>query len=197
MKTRIAVFDFDGTITRKDSLLEFIRYAKGSVRFFTGFILLSPLLVAMKAGILSNQRGKEIVLRYFFGGTPLTVFDNWCQEFAKSRIPDLIRPGATDEIRRLKQDKIEVVLVSASPENWLSAWTTAQGIGLIGTRLETRDGRITGLIQGKNCHGTEKVRRIREKYPQNEYDITDAYGDTKGDLPMLDLAVNRNWKPFR
>ena len=70
MKTRIALFDFDGTITRKDSLLVFIWYVKGPVRFVVGFTLLSPFLLAMKAGFMTNQRGKEIVLRYFFGGTP-------------------------------------------------------------------------------------------------------------------------------
>ncbi len=197
MKPRIALFDFDGTITRKDSLLEFIRYTRGSARFYMGFILLSPLLVAMKARLLSNQQGKEFVLRYFFGGTPKAVFDSWCQEFAHSRIPSIIRPGALDKIRRLKQDNIAVVLVSASPENWLQNWTKSNDIQLIGTRLVIKDERITGFIKGKNCHGIEKVRRIRENFPQNEYEITDAFGDTKGDLPMLELAANRHWKPFR
>lgn len=197
MKPRIALFDFDGTITRKDSLLEFIRFTRGTARFYMGFILLSPLLVAMKARFLSNQQGKEFVLRYFFGGTPKAVFDSWCQEFAHSRIPAIVRPGALEEIQRLKQDNITVVLVSASPENWLLDWTKANDIQLIGTHLAIKNDRISGLIKGKNCHGTEKVRRIREKYPQNEYKITDAYGDTKGDLPMLELAANQHWKPFR
>lgn len=197
MKTRIALFDFDGTITRKDSLLVFIWYVKGPVRFVVGFTLLSPFLLAMKAGFMTNQRGKEIVLRYFFGGTPLSVFDRWCVEFANTRIPSIIRPAALDEIRRLQKDGTEVVIVSASPENWLSAWTTANGLSLLGTRLELAKGKITGMIQGKNCHGTEKVRRVLEKYPMDKNYITNAYGDTKGDLPMLQMAGNQYWKPFR
>ncbi len=197
MKARIALFDFDGTITRKDSLLEFIRYTRGSFRFFTGFLLLSPFLVAMKAGFISNQRGKEIVLRYFFGGTALPDFDEWCHRFSNQVLPALIRPGALDEINRLKQENITVVLVSASPENWLKYWTQMHGLELIGTRLEHADGRISGRIQGKNCHGEEKVRRIREQYPTGQTEIIAAYGDTSGDRPMLALALTTYWKPFR
>lgn len=197
MKTRIAVFDFDGTLTRKDSLLVFIRYTRGRFRFITGFIFLSPWLVAMKAGLISNQRGKEIVLQYFFGGMSHPVFDDWCRKFAETQIPSLIRPGALEEIRRLRQENVEVVVVSASPENWLQYWTRPQGLLLIGTLLQVSNGRMTGRIEGNNCHGTEKVRRIREKYPDTTTEIIAAYGDTKGDLPMLEMAQKSHWKPFR
>ena len=197
MTTRIAVFDFDGTLTRKDSLLVFIRYTRGSFRFITGFIFLSPWLLAMKAGLISNQKGKEIVLQYFFGGMPQPFFDDWCRKFAETQIPALIRPGALEEIQRLRQENVAVVVVSASPENWLQHWTRPNGLLLIGTLLQVSDGRMTGRIEGKNCHGTEKVRRIREKYPAEHTEIIAAYGDTKGDLPMLEMAQKRHWKPFR
>lgn len=197
MTKRIAVFDFDGTLTREDSLLVFIRYTRGNFRFISGFILMSPWLIAMKAGLFSNQKGKEMVLRYFFGGMSQSVFDDWCRKFAENRIPALIRPGALEEISRLKRENVEVVVVSASPENWLRYWTLSHGLSLVGTQLQVKNGLITGRIEGKNCHGTEKVRRIREKYPDATTEIIAGYGDTKGDLPMLELASSRYWKPFR
>ena len=76
MKKGIAFFDFDGTITKKDTLLEVIKFQKGTLAFYTGFFLLSPYLVAMKMKILSNQMVKEKVLKYFFGGCELFIFFN-------------------------------------------------------------------------------------------------------------------------
>lgn len=197
MKKKIALFDFDGTITREDSLLAFIRFTRGAVSFYLGFLLLSPLLIALKAKLVSNHRAKEWVLRFYFAGTPLEKFDAWCRDFAQNYIPDIVRPAALQEIRELQKEGIEVVLVSASPENWLAGWTSATGISLIGTRLQHNEGTITGRIEGRNCHGLEKVRRVGEIYPAGETEIVHAYGDTKGDLPMLKLAKNPHWKPFR
>ena len=45
---RVAVFDFDGTITRKDTLIEFIRFAKGSAALYWGLLLHLPWLILMK-----------------------------------------------------------------------------------------------------------------------------------------------------
>jgi hypothetical protein len=43
----VAVFDFDGTLTTKDTLLLFIRYSCGTIRFMFGMALYSPLIVMM------------------------------------------------------------------------------------------------------------------------------------------------------
>jgi hypothetical protein len=59
-------FDFDGTITTKDTLLEFIKFSKGKLNFLSGFLIYSPFLVAYKLGIISNQSAKEKVLATFF-----------------------------------------------------------------------------------------------------------------------------------
>ena len=42
----IAFFDFDGTITIKDSFIDFLKYSKGNIDFFKGIIILSPLIIA-------------------------------------------------------------------------------------------------------------------------------------------------------
>jgi phosphoserine phosphatase len=70
-------------------------------------------------------------------------------------------------------------------------------VTLLATRLEVSGNRLTGRIEGANCHGEEKVRRIRDAYQLKEYSQVYAYGDTKGDLPMLALADIRFYKPFR
>ncbi|HTR29706.1 MAG TPA: HAD-IB family hydrolase [Puia sp.] len=197
MNGTIAFFDFDGTITARDTLLEFIRHSKGTPRFYFGFLLTSPWLVAYKIKLISNQLAKERVLRHFFRNMPFDEFDNECQAFARDVLPGLIRPKALHEITKLKAAGASVVIVSASPDNWIRPWTTTIEADLLATRLQTVNQLITGRIFEKNCHGEEKVRRIKEAYTLEEYRDIYTYGDTGGDRPMLKLGTASFYKPFR
>jgi phosphatidylglycerophosphatase C len=197
VKKGIAFFDFDGTITTKDTLLEFIKFCKGVLPFYLGFVVNSPFLIAYKLKLISNQSAKEKILRYFFKDMPVEDFKKACDRFFRERLKSLVRPGAITEINRLKGEGYLVVVVSASPENWICQWAQGLGVELIASQLQVVEGKITGKILGKNCHGAEKVRRIKEKYHVSEYDPIYAYGDTSGDLPMMELAHNSYYKPFR
>ncbi len=197
MKKRIAFFDFDGTITKKDTLLEFIKYSKGELGFLLGFLLNSPYLIAYKLKIISNQKAKERILRFFFRKTSLEAFQQKCNAFASEKLPGLIHAKAADEIKRLKNIGAEIVIVSASPQNWIEPWVKSMQLHLIATRLEIRDQKITGNIEGLNCHGAEKVRRIQEIYSLADYDEVYTYGDSKSDKPMLQLGTVQFFKPFR
>ena len=197
MKKGIAFFDFDGTITTKDTLLEFIKFSRGRFRFYFGFLLYSPYLIAYKLKIISNQKAKEKVLAFFFNGMPIVEFNKLCDAFAEDVIPLLLRPKAVEEIRKLQEKNMQVVIVSASPGNWIQKWASSLSLLLIASQLEIRNNQLTGKIAGKNCHGQEKVRRIMEKFTVSEYDEIYAFGDSKGDLPMLELATFSFFKPFR
>ena len=206
---KIAFFDFDGTITDKDTLLEFIKFSKGNTNYYLGFALSSPWILAYKLKIISNQRAKEAVLRFFFGGMPLSVFEDHCSRFATEKVPGLIRRKALKEIRMLREIGFRIVIVSASPGNWIQPWAGTVGADLIATRLETRPGAatpgaavsatecLTGKISGKNCHGEEKVKRIREQFRLEDFYPIHAYGDSQGDIPMLELGSYSFMKPFR
>ena len=197
MRTAIAFFDFDGTITTKDSLLEFIKYCKGNFAFYSGFALHAPLLVAYKLNIISNQYAKEKMLHYFFGKMSVETFDKYCADFSRDIMPSLIRPKALNEIAKLKDAGAEVVVVSASPEYWLNHWCHSMDLKCIATRLITVNDKVTGKIDGLNCHGKEKVRRITERYDLNNFSSVYCYGDTPGDKYMLALGTYRFYKPFR
>lgn len=194
---KIAFFDFDGTITTKDTLLEFIKFSKGTVAFYKGFLLNSPYLIAFKLKIISNQAAKEKILSHFFYHTPVQVFEEYCRSFVQQKLPGLLRPAAIKEIETLLQEKTEVVIVSASPENWISPWSNSLGLTLIATKLVIEKQVLTGKIEGKNCHGQEKVNRINKKYDLTAYGQINAYGDSSGDKPMLAMAHNAHYKPFR
>lgn len=197
MKKGIAFFDFDGTITTKDTLLEFIKYSKGRWRFYFGFLLLSPFLFAYKLKIITNQAAKEKVLQFYFKGADLKGFNRECNDFADKVLRALIRPAAIQQINNHLLDNTEVVIVSASPENWIIKWADSMKIKLIATMLEVQEEKITGKIAGKNCYGKEKVKRIRESYDLDAYNNIFAYGDSNGDIPMLALSKEPQFKPFR
>lgn len=197
MKKRIAFFDFDGTITTKDTLLEIIKFYKGNFRFYLGFALNAPYIAAWKAGLISNQAAKERMLQHFFGKLPLDGFQQRCNEFATTHIPPLVRPKAMKEIEKLLAAGAEVVIVSASAENWIREWCNQHQLQLIGTKLAVKNNRLTGKIENRNCHGQEKVNRIKAAFDLSAYDEIYCYGDTKGDKPMLELATFSFYKPFR
>ena len=197
MSRGLAFFDFDGTITFKDTLLEFIRFSRGSVAFYSGFALHAPWLMLMKLGVLPNQKVKERVLAHFFKGMPEDEMSVHCRRFIEQKLPQLLRPKALAEIELLRSKGIEVVIVSASPENWIAGWAQPRGIRLISSKLEVAANRITGNLVGINCHGEEKVRRIRAEYSISDLSGIYAYGDSEADKPMLALAEHAFFKPFR
>ncbi|HEX9511991.1 MAG TPA: HAD-IB family hydrolase [Puia sp.] len=205
MKQRIAFFDFDGTITTKDTLLEFIKFSKGSLLFGLGFLLTSPWVLAYKLKLISNQQAKEKVLQFFFRKESLSRFQEICDRFGATAVPGLLRPKALQEIEKLQAAGFAVVIVSASPENWIRVWADQVQASLIATRLETVEqsnpgmpgSRLTGKILGANCHGLEKVRRIQQEYNLADYTEIYTYGDTSGDRPMLQLGTASFFKPFR
>jgi len=193
----IAFFDFDGTITSKDTLVELIRFQKGDLPFLVGCLLNAPWLIGYRLGIISNHTAKQKLLRFFFRKMAVDLFQQKCDEFALKILPQLVRPKAMKEIRKLREIGAAIVIVSASANNWIQAWSQAIGADLIATVLETKNGRMTGNIQGRNCHGKEKVKRINMAYDLTMYEERYVYADTTGDRPMMALGTHAFYKPFR
>ncbi len=196
MSRAIAFFDFDGTITTSDSLAEFIRFKQGSFGFITGLIPLLPSILGYKAGLVDRQHAKEKLLSKFFAGIPDETFRLLAASFVQKKIPAIIRSKAMEKLQWHKHEGHEVVIVSASPTHWVEPWCTEHGFICISTELEIVNGKITGKIMGRNCHGEEKVRRIKERFNLSDYSKVYAYGDTSGDKPMLALASFSYYKPF-
>lgn len=193
---RLALFDFDGTITSRDTLFEFIRFTHGDVAFFLRFIVLTPVLVLLMLKLIKNQRAKEIVLSHFYSGQKVEVFNRRASDFT-SKISAMVRQQALQSILEFKGQGVRVIVVSASPENWVKPWCDSLGIECIATKLETSNQVLTGRIAGLNCHGEEKIRRIRELVTLTDYDEVSAYGDTPSDRPMMSLATRSFYEPFR
>ena len=197
MKPVLAVFDFDGTITRKDTLLEFMRFACGSSAFLRGFALYAPILVLMKLHLYPNWKAKQQVFTHFFGGMPQKDFNAICARFCERRFDRLVYADAKERIRQHLAKGEQVAIVSASPENWVSLFAERLGITTtLATQLEIEDGRLTGRFASKNCYGQEKVNRILERFPNREEYTLIAYGDSNGDKYMLAFADQGFYKLF-
>ena len=191
---KICAFDFDGTLTSKDTLLEFIRFAKGTLAFGLGFMRYAHLLVLMKLGLYPNWKTKQKVFAHFFGGMTLDDFDTICQEFAASS-RHLLRPKGIEAIEKALSEGSEVLIVSASIDNWVQPFFPQ--VKVLGTQIEVVDGKLTGRFLTKNCYGEEKVNRLKAIYPnRQDYHLT-AYGDSNGDKELLAFADESHFKPFR
>lgn len=195
---KVHAFDFDGTLTRRDTLVEFIRYVKGDKEFLKCFLRYSPQLVAMKVGLYPNWKVKRQVFSYCFAGMKEEVFNDFSTRFAQAK-SSLMRPAGVEKIRSLLQDDCQVVVVSASVENWVRPFfgDLSDAIHFLCTRVEVKDGVLTGRFLTKNCFGKEKVARLRTLYPDRRAIELTAYGDSRGDREMLDYANEGYYRPFR
>lgn len=191
---KVYAFDFDGTLTNRDSLLAFIRYAKGTTAFCLGFLLHAPWLVLMLLGLYPNWKAKQRVFSYFFRGMPLEAFDTLCQAFAKDN-RHLLRPLALQTIEKVRSEEAEVVIVSASIDNWVQPFFP--NVKVIGTQVEVINGRLTGRFLTKNCYGQEKVNRLLDFLPDRHSYKLIVYGDSRGDQELLAFADEAHFKPFR
>ena len=194
---RIAFFDFDGTITTKDSLLEIIKFLKGRTACYAGIFLNMHWFVAYQINLISGDLLKEKILSYFFSGVPENIFQEQCDLFADRILPGIIRPGAIAEIDRLRKEGFEMVIVSASAENWIRHFSKRLSLELTATKLEVKNGLITGKLKGRNCKGEQKVICIKERWDLTEYEEIYVYGDSSADKPMMALATRSFYRPFR
>lgn len=194
---KLALFDFDGTLTKSDSLIGFIRFARGNTAYVFGMLFLSPMLVRFKLKLIPNYKAKQMMLSYFFKGMDAKMFQDIALEYSLEHIDPILRPKAMEKMKWHIKQGHKVVIVSASMKCWLKPWCDKHHIDLISTELEIEDEKLTGKFKTKNCYGIEKETRVREVYALDTYEYIYAYGDSSGDKELLALADESFYKPFR
>ena len=192
----LALFDFDGTITTRDTMFDFVRATRGPVRLALGLVALSPWLVAHKLGLLGATPAKVLVLRWFFGGESRETLARWGEAYV-DRVEALIRPGAARRLGWHVAAGHDVAVVSASLDLWVGAWARKRGLRLLCTEAAWDGDVFAGALGSANCNGAEKERRIRAAFDVTAYATVYAYGDSSGDAEMLALATEPSFKPFR
>lgn len=193
----IAAFDFDGTLTRRDTLLPFLIRSLGWPRFLRALLLSGPWLIAYALRLMSNHRAKARLLKVSLAGLSQTDLEAQSQAFVTGYLPAQWQPWAMAQLVEHQRLGHHCVIVSASPDVYLHAVATSLGVGaLLCTEMTLRDGHYTGAMATPNCHGEQKVIRLQawlhDHFPNGARPEIHAYGDTPGDFPLLRLA-ERAW----
>ena len=188
MKKKLILFDFDGTLTKGDSMFAFIAFAKGDAALWSSLILLSPWLVMQKLGLYPAEKAKQKLLAYHFKGDRKEYLEEQGKAFATRRLPAMFRDIALEKLHFHRSKGHEVWIVTASLDMWVGPWAQQQGLPYLATQAEYVDGKYTGEFSTPNCNGPEKVRRIQEVLNKEDFERVYAYGDSKGDKEMLAFA---------
>lgn len=184
----LALFDFDGTITRGDTWTPFMRLTATRPRLMAAGILFSPLIAGYKLGWIAARTSRPIVARLAFAGRRAEDVRAHGRRYARDILPGVVRPHALERIAWHKGQGDTVVVVSASLDAYVVPWCASLGVDAICTALDERDGVLTGRYAGGECSGPAKVQRIRERYDLGRYPVIYAYGDTDEDREMLAIA---------
>jgi phosphatidylglycerophosphatase C len=184
----IAAFDFDDTLITKDSLLDFLSYSFSRSALLLNILLFSPNFIKFKLGIINNGVAKERLLRLFIQGMSNEAFTKLCNDYCV-RLSTIENPDAIQRLKWHQSKGHDVVIISASVEDWVKPWAKKIEVSkVIATKLERIDNRLTGKLQGNNCFGKEKVIRFQKEYPNRENYQLYMYGDGKSDQEMFKLA---------
>jgi len=192
-KKKLVLFDFDGTLTKKDSLIEFTKFYVGKTNFYKKLISILPILILYKLKIIPNDKAKEIFFKHFFKGEKKDVFMQKSKEFALNEIDKMLNKKVYLKLKKYQQNGFDVYIISASIECYLKPWCEKEGINLISTRLLFENDLFTGKFATKNCYGKEKVNRLLKEVNISKYDEIHCYANSKSDKFIMDLATHKFW----
>jgi phosphatidylglycerophosphatase C len=178
-----AAFDFDGTLTRRDTMVPFLRRIAGARA-------VSVAMVATVPAIARRDRdgAKGVVLRRLLSGRSVAALDEAGEAFATDIIARRLRPDTVAKLRWHQDQGHRTVIVSASLRPYLAPVARHLGVDhLICTDLDARDGMLTGDLVDGNCRGAAKASRLEAWLGSPRGELW-AYGDSSGDDHLLVMA---------
>ena len=192
----VAAFDFDGTITTRDTFVPFLFFAFGRRRVIAAFLGLAWEALFVVLGLSSRDRLKEKIVNRLFSGESALRLQTAGVDHAQ-RVQSWIRPAASCRIHWHKERGHRLVMVSASLDLYLEDVADALGFDdLLCTRPSVTQNAFDGFLTGGNCRGPEKVRRLQVLLGNlKDHDLY-AYGDSEGDREMLAAADHAYLRAF-
>ena len=149
--------------------------------------------------ILKTQTRSKLKQNFFvnhFKNMPESEFQSLCNDFEKKYFSKIIKQSFLEFLKKLDTSDKKVI-VSASIKNYLKPWCDKNNFDLICTELEVVDEKLTGRFSTPNQNYQQKVNRIKTIYNLDNYNQIHVFGDSEGDLSMLELGTNKYYKYFK
>lgn len=192
---KLYCFDFDGTLTYKDTMFLFLKFYDKK-KFYLQFAKHTPLFILLKLGLLEAGKVKKSLISGVLKGEKKEKIEMKAQKFSEEYYPDIFRKNALDFIENMDRETTESLIVSASLDIWVKPFAEKLNIKLLSTEAEFINWIFTGNFATKNCNGQEKVNRIKKEIEGKKFDKIIAFGDTSGDKEMLAFANESHFKFF-
>lgn len=194
MQKTYALFDFDGTLRKGDSIIAFCRYAHSHGLCSAEDLARGAFAaVGYVLGLSSPERSKEAAMAWLRGRSAAEL-DAFVQSFCHEVLLPQLYPQGLKALRAERDRGASVLLLTASPAFYLQPLEEPLGIqAIIGTRMALDENECyTGRICGENCRGVQKPLRLAEYLAAQgdrlDYESSTAYGDSKSDKSMLELC---------
>lgn len=190
----LALFDFDGTITVRETFRDFLEFSAPRSRLAVGQVLLGPMVAGYKLGWVSAQAMRARAVRVALANMQIVRAQVLGEKFAAEVLPRMLRSDVVERIKWHKTAGDRVVVVSGALEVFLKPWGEQHGLEVIGSQLEARGDRLTGRYAGPQCVAEQKPIRVREMMSPEDYPKVFAYGDTSEDFELLRMAHVRMFR---
>ena len=188
----LVLFDFDGTITTRDSFFKYLKFISGKY-FYLKMMLCLPYILMYFIKIISAQNLKEKILWQYLKYKEISILKSKSVLFiAYLENESIIKKSFIVMIEDYKKEGAEIAVVSASLDLWIDSFCEKHNLISICTMLNVVNDFYTGGFLTPNCNGKEKANRIRNQFRLEEYHKITAYGNSIGDKEMLDLANEKH-----
>lgn len=192
---KLYCFDFDGTLTTKDTMFQFLRFYDRK-KYYWSFLKHFALFGLFKLKLVPAEPVKRSFISSVLKGEGKERLEKKAQDFFDSTHEELLRELAKEFLNSRNKELTQSVLVTASLDVWTKPFADFYEMDLIATRAEFEQGVFTGKFIGPNCNGEEKVKRLKSYLSNRSYDKIIAFGDTSSDYPMLEFAQESHFRFF-
>ena len=206
---KLAIFDIDYTITKKETLMELFKYTvknkKTNIRFLPRAVYCGLMYLI---NVYDEKKVKETFLKFIdkIKEEDLSVL---VKNFYNDRLKNILYKDAVDMMKKLKNEGYDIYLISASPEFYVKEFYAIKEVDkIIGTKFKFDNGVFSRKMDGENCKGEEKVKRLKSYLKENNigratffpldvikpnniavnFKESYMFSDSLSDKPLLDLV---------